>query len=346
MTGPATPVRDTMRASVLVRPRELEIQERPVPVPGPGEVLVRVGSVGICGSDTHFYMDGRLGRFVVEEPIVLGHECGGTIVGVGEGVAAERVGERVAIEPQRLDFTGELAREGYYNLDPSVEFFAAPPIDGAFQEYVTVPHFFAHPVPDSLDDDAAALIEPLSVALHAVRKARVTGGSRVLVAGAGPIGIMLTQVSRAFGATEVIVSDIDASRRERALTLGATDVVDATGDVASLGLGVDVFIDASGATPAVVSGINNVRPEGHVVLVGLGATEMPLPVVDIMNSEITLTGVYRYRNTWPAAIALAADGRITVDRFVTARFGLDQVAEAFEASTRPDSLKVVVRPGE
>ncbi|GAB3617350.1 NAD(P)-dependent alcohol dehydrogenase [Okibacterium endophyticum] len=337
----------TMRASVLLKAGELEIQNRPVPDPQPGDVLVKVGSVGICGSDTHFYHDGRLGNFVVEKPIVLGHECGGTVVAVGEGVSSSRVGERVAIEPQRPDFTSVQSRTGVYNLDPSVEFFAAPPVDGAFQEYVTVPAVFAHPIPDSMTEDAAALMEPLSVAIQGVRKAQVTAGDRVLISGAGPIGIMLTQVALSFGATEVIVSDIDAARRERALSFGATETIDAGSvDVSGLGLGVDAFIDASGATPAVVSGIKNVRPNGRAVLVGLGATEMPLPVIDIMNLEITLTGIYRYANTWPTAIALTAAGRISTGRFVTARFGLDAVAAAFEESTKSESLKVIVRPGE
>ncbi|MGB4135411.1 MAG: NAD(P)-dependent alcohol dehydrogenase [Microbacterium sp.] len=340
------PLPETMSASVLLEPRSLQVEQRATPQPAAGEVLVRIGSVGICGSDMHFYSHGRAGHFVVEKPIVLGHEAGGTIVAVGPGVDPERVGQRVAIEPQRPHLDSREALEGHYNLDPDVEFYAAPPVDGAFQEYVTIPSAFAHAIPDSLSDDGAALMEPLSVALHAARRAAITAGDRVLISGAGPIGIMLTQVALAMGATSVIVSDLDASRRERALSFGATSVVDAHDDVASLGLDVDVFIDASGATPAVVSGIMNVRPAGRVVLVGLGATEMTLPVVHMMNYEITLTGTYRYRNTYPRAIALAASGRIDIERFVTARFGLAELDEAFQRSGAPASLKVIVRPGE
>lgn len=342
MTKPAA---TEMRASVLLAPLTLQIETRDVPAPAAGDVLVQVHSVGICGSDMHFYQHGRAGHFVVEQPIVLGHECGGTIVAVGDGVPADRVGERVAIEPQRPTLDSREALHGLYNLDPDVEFYAAPPIDGAFQEYVTIPSAFAHAIPDSLSDDGAALMEPLSVALHGATKAQITAGDRVLISGAGPIGIMLTQVVLALGATEVIVSDLDASRRDRALSFGATRTIDAAEDVAQLGLDVDAFIDASGATPAVVAGIMNVRPGGRVVLVGLGATEMPLPVVHIMNLELTVTGVYRYRNTYPRAIALAASGRIDIDRFATATFGLDEVGQAFEASGDPSSLKVIVKPG-
>ncbi|MGO1538452.1 MAG: NAD(P)-dependent alcohol dehydrogenase [Leucobacter sp.] len=336
----------TMRANVLLEAQSLRMEERPVPVPGAGEVLVQVHSVGICGSDMHFYSHGRAGHFVVESPIVLGHECGGTIVAVGEGVQEERVGERVAIEPQRPNLESRESLTGNYNLDPDVEFYAAPPVDGSFQEYVTIPSTFAHAIPDSLSDDGAALIEPLSVALQGARKAQITAGDRVLISGAGPIGIMLTQVALTMGATEVFVSDIDESRRTRALEFGATGVIDAREDVATLGLDVDAYIDASGAHAAVVAGIMNVRPAGRIVLVGLGATEMTLPVVHMMNLELTLTGTYRYANTYPRAIALAASGRIDIDRFATGTFGLDELDRAFQASGDPASLKVMVKPGE
>lgn len=342
----ADTIPSTMRANVLLEAKSLRIEERPVPKAGPGEVLVRVHSVGICGSDMHFYSHGRAGLFVVEEPIVLGHECGGTIVAVGEGVDDSRIGERVAIEPQRPNLDSREALTGHYNLDPHVEFYAAPPIDGSFQEYVTIGSAFAHPIPDSLSDDGAALIEPLSVAMQGARKAQITAGDRVLISGAGPIGIMLTQVALAMGATEVFVSDLDESRRTRALEFGATGVIDAREDVASLGLDVDAYIDASGAHPAIVAGIMNVRPAGRVVLVGLGAPEMTLPVVHLMNLEITLTGTYRYANTYPRAIALAASGRIDIDRFATSQFTLDELDRAFETSGDPASLKVIVKPGE
>lgn len=336
-----------MRANVLVEPRRLEIQTRPVPTPGPGEVLIKVGSVGICGSDTQFYETGRLAHFVVDAPIVLGHELGGTIVAVGEGVDAGRVGERVAVEPQRINFTGDASRAGLYNLEVGADVFGAPPMDGAFQEYVLSPAYFAYPIPDSMSDDDAALLEPISVAIASVRKAQVTGGNRVLIAGAGPIGVLLTQVSLAYGATEVIVSDIDPYRRERALKFGATQVLDPLSqEVADLDLGVDAFIDASGAPAAVGSGIANVKIAGRAVLVGHGPNEMTLPVTDIMDREIILTGIFRYRNTWPTAIELLAAGRLQVDGFVTSHFGLDEIDAAFAESVKPESLKVIIRPGE
>lgn len=340
-----------MRAAVLVEPGRIEMEQRRVPTPGPGDVLIRVSSVGVCGSDTHYYRHGRVGSFVVTQPLVLGHEAAGRIVGVGESVDPERIGERVSIEPQRPDPDSEETRRGHYNLCPHMRFFATPPVDGALCDYVTIGAGYAHRVPDSVSDDAAALCEPLSVGIAAVRKAGVDGGSRVLITGAGPIGIMVAQVARAYGATDIVVSDPDRSRREQALTFGATQVVDPSSLRPALfdptaeptgELGVDAFIDASGAPPAVVDGIRAVRPAGTVVLVGSGAESMELPTQLIQNRELVLTGVFRYANTWPTAIALVESGRVDLTAMVTAHFPLEKAAEALDSDRTPGSVKSVV----
>ncbi len=331
-----------MRASVLVESGVIEIQERGVPTPGPGDVLVRVASVGVCGSDAHYYREGRIGEFVVDQPLVLGHEASGTVVAVGAGVPAGRIGQRVSIEPQRPDPDSDQTRRGRYNLCPHMQFYATPPIDGALSEYVTIGSAFAHSIPDDMSDDAAALCEPLSVAIATVRKAGVTAGSRVLIAGAGPIGIATVQTAVAFGATEVIVSDLDPERREVATKFGATTVLDTREQDVSA-LHVDAFVDASGAPAAVVAGIHAVRPAGTVVLVGMGAAEMTLPVQVIQNRELVLTGVFRYANTWPTAIALARSGRVDLDAMVTGRYPLAETEQALNADRTPGSLKAVVR---
>ncbi|MBF6171323.1 NAD(P)-dependent alcohol dehydrogenase [Nocardia blacklockiae] len=332
-----------MRAAVLLAPGRMAMQERPVPRPGPGDVLIRVHAVGVCGSDTHYYREGRIGEFVVEAPLILGHEAGGVIVAVGPGVPEERVEQRVSIEPQRPDPDSAPTRAGHYNLCPHMRFFGTPPVDGAFCDYVTIGAGFAHPIPDTMSDAAAALCEPLSVGIAAVRKAGVSGGSRVLVAGAGPIGVMVVQVARAFGATEIVVSDPDPDRRELAGRFGATAVV----DPAELSdLSVDAFVDASGAQAAVCAGIAAVRPAGRVVLVGSGTPTMSLPVQRIQNRELVVTGVFRYADTWPAAIALASAGRVDPDAMVTARYPLERAAEALDSDRRPGSLKTIVEVAE
>jgi L-iditol 2-dehydrogenase len=331
-----------MRAAVLVEAGRIELEERPIPTPSSGDVLIRVSSVGVCGSDTHYYRHGRVGGFVVEAPLVLGHEAAGTIVGVGESVDPSRIGQRVSIEPQRPDPDSEETRRGHYNLCPHMRFFATPPVDGALCDYVTIGAEFAHPVPDSMSDDAAALCEPLSVGIAAIRKAELDGpGRAVLIAGAGPIGIVVTQLSRAYGATDIVVSDPDRTRRDRALAFGATAVVDPTVEQTDE-LMVDAFIDASGAAAAVAAGIRAVRPAGRVVLVGSGAETMELPTQLIQNRELVLTGVFRYANTWPTAIALAESGRVDLDAMVTARFPLEKAAEALDSDRIPGSVKSVV----
>ena len=316
------------------------MEQRPVPRPGPGDVLIRVSSVGVCGSDTHYYRHGRIGSFVVEAPLVLGHEAAGTIVGVGESVDPSRIGQRVSIEPQRPDPDSAETRRGDYNLCPHMRFYGTPPVDGALCDYVTIGAAYAHPVPDTVSDDAAALCEPLSVGIAAVRKAGIGGGSRVLVAGAGPIGIVVVQVASAYGATDIVVSDLDESRRNQARASGATAALDPTVD--EPGSGFDAFIDASGAPAAVTTGIRALRPAGTVVLVGSGAESMELPTQLIQNRELVLTGVFRYANTWPEAIALVESGRVNLDAMVTGRFPLESAAEALDSDRTPGSVKTVV----
>jgi L-iditol 2-dehydrogenase len=333
----------TMRAAVLVQKGEIVMEERPVPSPAPDEVLVKVASVGVCGSDVHYYREGRIGDFVVDAPLVLGHEASGRIVAVGAAVSPDRIGQRVAIEPQRPCRVCAQCSAGRYNLCPKMEFYATPPVDGAFCEYVTIQDPFAHLVPDSVSDDEAALLEPLSVGIWASRKAEIVPGSRVLIAGAGPIGVIAAQAARAFGATEVIVSDPVAERRQMARRFGATHTVDPTAESLAE-LGVDAFIDCSGAPPAVKSGIAAVRGAGIVVLVGLGADEIALPIPTIMNRELKVTGVFRYTDTWRVGAQLVADKLVDLSSLVTGHYSLEHSADALNADLIPGSLKAMVTP--
>jgi L-iditol 2-dehydrogenase len=336
----------SMRAAVLRGVGDVVVEERPVPQAGPGEVVVRVASVGVCGSDTHYYEHGRIGQFVVESPLVLGHEAAGEVAALGPGVTSLAVGQRVSVEPGVPDLTCEQCLAGRYNLCPNMRFFATPPIDGAFAEYVVVHSAFAHPVPDTLSDDAAALLEPLSVGIWACRRGRVTAGSRVLVTGAGPIGLVSVQAALAFGATEVVVSDVNPERLALAGELGATDVVDArTTRVTDLPRPPQVLLECSGHPTATGEAIRALDRAGRAVLVGMGGDELPLPLSVVQERELEVTGTFRYANTWPTAIALVAAGRIDLDRLVTGTYGLDQAADALTAGRRdPRSVKVVVHP--
>lgn len=339
----AEPVPTTMRASVLVAPRQIEMQERPVPEPGPGEVLIRVRSVGVCGSDVHYYTDGRIGDFVVEAPLVLGHEMSGVVAAVGPGVDEGRIGDRVAVDPQRPCRVCRLCKTGRHNLCPRMGFYATPPYDGAFADYVLAPDDFTYTVPDSVSFHAAALMEPFSVGLWACSKAALEPGSRVLISGGGPIGALAALAARSYGASEVIVTDLQPSRRERILQFGATSALDPTdADFDAAALGVDAFIECSGATPAMLSGLDALRPGGHAVMVGLGAETMPIPVQQIMTKEIVLTGIFRYVDTWPKVIAAAQQPGVDLDALVTAEFELEDAEAALTADADPSSMKAMV----
>jgi len=302
--------------------------------------------VGVCGSDTHYYDHGRIGRFVVEQPLVLGHEAAGEVTALGAGVTSPAVGQRVSIEPGVPDLTCAQCLAGRYNLCPDMRFFATPPIDGAFAEYVVVHAAFAHPVPDVISDDAAALLEPLSVGVWACRKGRVTAGSRVLVTGAGPIGLVSVQAALAFGATEVVVSDVNPARLDLAKELGATEVVDARNtSVTDLPRPPEVLLECSGHPAATVQALRALDRAGRAVFVGMGADELPLPLSVVQERELELTGTFRYAGTWPTAIALVASGRVDLDRLVTGTYGLEQAEDALTAGRRDQqSVKVVVHP--
>jgi L-iditol 2-dehydrogenase len=303
--------------------------------------------VGVCGSDIHYFEHGRIGRFTVDAPLVLGHEASGEVVGLGSAVSRLTFGQRVSLEPGVPDFTCPQCLAGRYNLCTDMRFFATPPIDGAFAELVTIHEQFAHPVPDQLSDDAAALLEPLSVGLWACRKAEVTAGSRVLITGAGPVGLVTAQCALALGASEVTVTDINKHRLQLAQDLGATTTLDSgTTSLTDSGVEPDVLLECSGHPEALADALPTVARAGRVVLVGMGADEAPLPISRIQEYELTVTGTFRYAHTWPAAISLASTGRVQLDRLVTGHYGLDQVREALTAN-RDDAkaVKPIVRPG-
>jgi L-iditol 2-dehydrogenase len=332
-----------VKVAVLHAAGEIRIEERDRPRPGPREVLVQVTAVGVCGSDVHYYEHGRIGPFVVDAPLILGHESAGRVVELGEGATKHAVGDRVALEPGVPCGRCRECRAGRYNLCADVVFFATPPIDGAFAEFVAIHEDFAFGLPDSLSDEEGALMEPLSVGVWACRKAEVSAGDRVLVTGAGPIGQLAMQCAIAFGATEVTVSDVNERRLALARRTGATQTVTPEDD---LGGDFDALIECSGHPGAVAAGIKALRPAGTAVLVGMGPEEEgTLPLSVVQSREIWVTGTFRYANTYPAAIALAASGRVDLKAIISGHFGLDDAEAALRAGREdPDSVKPMVVP--
>jgi L-iditol 2-dehydrogenase len=336
----------TMRAAVLYGVEDLKIEERSVPQPGASEVLVQINAVGVCGSDVHYYKHGRIGDFVVKQPIVLGHESGGVIVDVGSGVDPARLGTRVSIEPGVPDLTCTECRAGRYNLCPGMRFYATPPIDGSLAEYVTIHEAFAHPIPESMSDDAAALLEPLSVGVWACHKGQVGVGSRVLVTGAGTIGLVALQCALASGANEVVVADVNPHRLALAQQRGASATVNvAETPLTTTGFEPTVLLECSGHPGTTTAALRTVARTGRAVLVGMGDDDLPLPLGHIQSREIEVTGTFRYANTWPSAISLAASGRVDLDSLVTGHFGLAEAKAALLAGERdPLAVKSIINP--
>lgn len=329
------------RSAVLTSAKKLEVLDRPCPVPAPHQVLVRVQAVGICGSDVHYFEHGRIGSHVIKEPMVLGHEASGTVVGVGDAVLGRTIGERVALEPGVPCRDCRQCLSGRYNLCPDVVFFATPPVDGAITQLVTIDASFAHPVPGGLSWEQAAMAEPVSVGVWAARRAKITAGDRVLVTGAGPIGLLAAQVARAFGATEVTVTDLSDVRLSvaRQLGLGAHRAGD------RLEREYDVLLECSGVQPALAAGMAAVGRAGRVVLIGMGADQVCIDVPLLQSREITLTGTFRYANTYPLALHLMAAGTVRVEEIITHRFGIEETESALTVGRRdPHALKAIVLP--
>jgi L-iditol 2-dehydrogenase len=331
--------------AALHGPGDIRLETRALPEVGDRDVLVEVRSVGVCGSDVHYYEHGRIGSFVVEQPLVLGHEVSGVIVDRGSRAVKHPVGQRVALEPGVPCGRCTECRHGRYNLCTDVRFFATPPIDGAFARFVAIHEDYAFALPDELSDDAGALLEPLSVGIWACRKGGVGLGDRVLVTGAGPIGNLAVQVARAAGATTIVVADVNADRLARAAELGATRAIDLNERPLGPEDGpFDALLECTGSEALTGDALLTVRPAGTAVLVGMGpGLEARMPIAALQAREITLVGTFRYANTYAVAIALAAAGRVELDGLVDARFPLEEVDAALRASREnPSLLKVVV----
>lgn len=255
-------------SAVLRGIRDVAIEDRPIPTPAPHEVLVAVKATGICGSDVHYYEHGRIGDFVLEVPMVIGHESAGVITAVGADIDPGQVGQVVALEPGVPCRHCGQCLAGRYNLCPDVVFFATPPVDGSIAGFVAIDADFAHPAPEGVSFEQAAMAEPVSVGVWAAHKAAITAGDRVLVTGAGPIGLFAAQVARALGAAEVAVTDLSEFRLGVARELGFTAVPAGM----ELPRGYTVLLECSGAQPAVESGLRTLAPAGRAVLVGMGPT--------------------------------------------------------------------------
>lgn len=343
-----------MLAGVLYGRRDLRLETVSRPTLDVGQVLLHVRRAGICGSDVHYFVHGRCGAFVPTRPFILGHEFVAVVEQVGAKVVWPPVGQRVVVNPAASCGQCEACKSGRANLCSHVIMLGSasttPPTDGAFAEYVVVPAHQCYALPESLEDSAGAMMEPLSVALHAIHRASGVAGARVLIFGGGPIGLLTALAARAFGASMIVMSEPLESRRTTSLTLGVDDTIDPGEEefleqaVTISDGGFDVVFEASGAPAAVQASLGTVRRGGKIVQIGtVGGTDVALPVNDLMVREMSLLGTFRYANEFPDAIRLVAAGRISVDGLVTGVFPLAEIPRALDsASTNREGLKVHV----
>ena len=337
-----------MKTAVMKAIGKIELEEREIPQLKEGEVLIKIGYVGICGSDVHYFEIGAIGDFVVKPPFVLGHEAAGTVVALGEGVDSLKIGDRVAMEPGKTCGHCEFCRTGRYNLCPDVQFFATPPYDGVFQEYVAYDASMCFRLPDNVSLMEGALIEPLAVGFHAANQGGAHIGQKAVVFGSGCIGLMCLLALKAEGVTEVYVVDVIDKRLEKAMELGAAGVInsskeDAVERIMELagGYGVDLAIDTAGADVTINQGIRMVKPGGTIVCVGYSRSgKVTLDMSVALNKEITFRTVFRYRHIYPMAIAAVSSGLINLRNVVTDTFTLDEIQEAMVKSVN-DKVNIV-----
>ena len=341
------------RALVLERAKHLALREIELPKAlGPADVRIAIDTVGVCGSDVHYYTHGKIGPFVVREPMVLGHEASGVVSERGEAVSHLAVGDRVCMEPGIPDMTSKASKLGAYNVDPSVRFWATPPIHGCLTPSVVHPAAFTYKLPDHVSFAEGAMVEPFAIGMQAAAKARIKPGDVALVTGAGPIGMMCALAALAGGCAKVYVSDIVAEKL--AIAAGYSNVEpiltprDNVGEVlhgATDGWGADVVFECAGVQAAIQTALDAVAPAGCVVWVGMPVDPVPVDIVLAQSKEIRMETVFRYANMYERAIALIGSGKVDLNPLITKTFDFDDSIAAFDRAVeaRPQDVKLQIK---
>lgn len=337
-----------MKVAVMLGLEKMGFEERDIPEPKDNEVLVKMEYVGVCGSDLHYYESGRIGDFIVKPPFVLGHEAGGTIVETGKNVTDLKVGDRVALEPGKTCGHCEFCKTGKYNLCPDVVFFATPPVNGVFQEYVTHEAGLCFKLPEGMDTMEGALIEPLAVGFHAAKQGGAEIGQTAVVFGAGCIGLVSMLALKAMGLSKVYVVDIMQNRLDKALELGAAQVIngkeqDAVEMVNRLtgGRGADLVIETAGTEATSRQAVHIAKKGGTIVFVGYSKSgEITLPMSLALDKELTFKTVFRYRHIYPLAIDAVSSGKVNLKGIVTNVYDFDDIQRGMDESVHNKSTIV------
>ncbi|MEO6918502.1 MAG: NAD(P)-dependent alcohol dehydrogenase [Collimonas sp.] len=341
-----------MKALVLEKQHDIRLREIELPlVVGPRDVKIKIHTVGVCGSDVHYYQHGNIGPFVVNQPMVLGHEAAGVVVEVGAGVTGLKVGDRVCMEPGVPDFESKATRLGLYNLDPAVSFWATPPVHGCLTPFVSHPAAFTFKLPDNVSFAEGAIVEPLSIGLQAATKAKIKPGDLAVVLGAGTIGMMTALAALAGGCSRVVICDLVQEKLDLIHAYPGITTVNlrqqSLPDVVT-GLsgewGADIVFEASGSEKAYDGIFDLLCPGGCLVLVGMPANKVAIDIVAIQAKEIRIESVFRYANIFPRALALIASGKIDVKPFISRSFKFADGVAAFEAaaSGNPHDVKIQI----
>jgi D-xylulose reductase len=341
-----------MRALVVEKKGEMALRDIEVnEVLGPEDVRIKLHTVGICASDVHYFTDGRIGDFIVNEPMILGHEASGTIIEVGAEVTHLKKGDRVCMEPGIPSPDSIETKTGHYNLDPKVRFWATPPIHGVLRESVVHPAGYTYKLPDNVSFAEGAMIEPLAVGLHAANKAKIAPGDVALVLGAGTIGMVTALSALAGGCSRVIMTDVIPEKLALAETLGAITAVNvASEDLSQVvnditgGRGVNIVFECSGNKRVAESAFDNAAPGATVVFVGLPDGPIQYDILQGSVKEIRVEHVFRYTNVYDRAVALMGSGKIDVKPLLTDRYPFEQAVEAIHAflNMGPTSVKIQI----
>lgn len=342
----------------LVLEKANHLSLRPIEVDEPmgaHDVRIRIHTVGICGSDVHYYQHGRIGPFVVNAPMILGHEASGTVIDAGSAVTNLKAGDRVCMEPGIPDPNGKATRLGMYNLDPAVRFWATPPVHGCLRAEVVHPAAFTFKVPDNVSFAEAAMVEPLAVGMHAANKADVKPGDVAVVTGAGPIGMVTALAALAAGCSRVVMTDVQQPKLDLAARLGPITPVNvaAKQDLNGIvnkwtdGWGADIVFEASGNARAAAGVFEPLCPGGRVVYIGMPGEPIPYDVVAAQVKEARVEHVFRYAHVYPRALALMGSGRIDVKPLITDTFEFKDGVKAFDfaCDMPPTSVKAQIVMG-
>jgi len=335
-----------MKALVLEEKRKLSLRDYPISeTTGADDVKIAIKACGICGSDVHYYTEGRIGDFIVNEPMILGHEASGTVVETGANVKNLKVGDKVCMEPGIPDFKSIETLKGMYNLDPAVRFWATPPIHGCLRETVVHPASLTFKLPDNVSFHEGALVEPVAIGMWAAKKARIAPGDIALVIGGGTIGIVTALAAESSGCSKVYIADIKKGKLDfigqhysdklETIDLNKTDI---SSFLAEKGIkGVDLVFEASGSAKVYEKICSYFVPGGRMVLIGMPGGPVPLDVVAMQAKELSIETIFRYVNIYPLVISMIASGKLNVKPLVTRTYPFADSIAAFDyAATLPE----------